>query len=253
MSRILAGCLFLLLAASASWSQTFIAGQDAQIAKIKEMNQDELGKLLNSEPPQFCAAAPAVSASMLTNNNDIWNWGKMTLEKRIEFEQIFATALHKLQVCLYDSIQKNDDQLTQSSVFALSLLEARYLDLRASLLGDTTAKIEQLSGAVDQMQSLFLAMNQNQAPNQQKQNRVAEVLGAALRGFGNWAQYQQQLKLYRSYSVTATLSQPRPALDVMGMIKNMQNDLDKASHPLGDPVNCTSTPVLGGSVQTICH
>jgi hypothetical protein len=242
--------LIFLCYPSAARSQTFLAGQQTQMDKLRAMNQEEVGKLLSSDPPAFCTVAPAVSATMLDAN--LWNWANMPLEKRIQFEQVYAETLRKLQVCLYDSIQKNDDQTTQSSVFALALMEARYLDLRASLLGDSVARIEQLSGAVDQMQNLMVAMNGSQ--KRQTQNRFVEILGAALRGFGNWAQYQQQLRLYRTYSVTTTMSQPRPALDVMGMMRSMQNDLDKASHPLGNPpVNCTSQPVIGGSVQTVCH
>jgi hypothetical protein len=244
-----------MIAVPVSWSQTFMANQQAEFARVQAMDQNEVGKLLNSDPPAFCTVLPAVSATMLINDDDLWNWGKIPLERRIQLEQAYASASRKIHTCMADSIQKSDEPGIGSALLALATLEARYLDLRASFIGDAAVRIEQLSGAVNQMQNLVVALSQTQG-TQKQQSGFAQRLGVALQGLGNWAQYQQQLSLYRRYSASIAQNQtsafqPRPAIDVFKMLRDAQSNTVKAAHPLGDPVHCISRTLLDGTVSTV--
>lgn len=257
MPRGIVGLLFLVIAVPVSWSQTFMANQQAELARVQAMDQNEVGKLMNSDPPDFCTVLPAVSATMLINNDDLWNWGKIPLERRIQLELAYASTSRKIHTCMADSIQKSDEPGIVSALLALATLEARYLDLRASFIGDAAVQIEQLSGAVNQMQNLVVALNQNQV-TQKQQSGFAQRLGIALQGLGNWAQYQQQLSLYRRYSASIANNQrstyqPPPTIDIFKALRDAQNNTDRAAHPLGDQTHCISRTLVGGAVSTVCN
>ena len=122
--------------------------------------KNEVGKLLNSDPPAFCTVVPAVSATMLINNDpDLWNRDKMSLERRVQLEQVYASGSAEDSDMLG---RRNRRKATSKESSRTSLhsppWRLEYLDLRASFITDASVRID-AAGAASHMHAAGLALD----------------------------------------------------------------------------------------------
>ena len=155
-------------------------------SELSSADFEVLSKLMELEPPDFCAASPLLAKAFVAAMGG-WksSFDGMPLSEKTQFDFVFQATEGKLWKCSHAAAMQNDPSSFQQNLFALVLVEQTHLTLRQSALDN----------AVDSMVVLSTAAP---APTPSVGQRIQAGIQGAAQALNQWAEYQRQLRLART-------------------------------------------------------